>query len=211
MQSKTRAHKAPLSSAYVDYTTTDEKMTQENTLATRGRDMLRVNLFKEADMKKMFFLLGMAVLLAACQPAATPCPPAAVAPAAPAPADTETLTDSISLVIGTWFMNNTGYLDIRGTGSATDLTYTIYNIAPDPWSPVDKGTMRFENGKLTYLTSQDCKDTAQATYDVYLVKHEGRVIGMRTKVVGEDTCVNRNVFINNQLLEYIGPLFFIGR
>jgi len=188
-----------------------QENTLRDTLATRGRDMLKVNLFKEAYMKKIFFLLVMVVLLAACQPAAPPCPPLSVAANPPA-ADIETLADSISLVIGTWFMNNTGFLDIRGTGSAMDLTYTIYNIGPDPWLPMAKGTMRFENGKLTYLTSQgDCQDAQQATYAIYLVKNEGRVIGMRPKAVGQDACPNRNAFINNQLLEYIGPLFFIGR
>lgn len=163
-------------------------------------------------MNKLIFILVMFVLLAACQAAPTPVPPANLTTATPPPADTETLADSISLTIGTWFMNNTGYMDIRGTGSTTDLTYTIYNIEPDPWLPMVKGTMRFENGKLTYLTSHgDCQDAPQATYEIYLVKHEGRVIGMRPKSVREDVCPNRNAFINNQLLEYIGPLFFIGR
>ena len=163
-------------------------------------------------MKKMFFLLMIFALLSACQAAPTPIAPTNPHTPTPAPLDTETLADSIALIMGTWFMNNTGFVDIRGTGSSTDLTYTIYNISPDPWLPMVKGKMSFDNGKLTYLTSQgDCENNPQATYEVYLVRHEGRVIGMRAKVVGEDACPNRNVFINNQLLEYIGPLFFIGR
>ena len=57
----------------------------------------------------------------------------------------------------------------------------------------------------------DCAEAQQATYEIYLVKHEGRLIGMRAKLVGADGCPNRMAFFGSNLLEYIGNLFFIGR
>ena len=44
-----------------------------------------------------------------------------------------------------------------------------------------------------------------------LVIYGGLLIGMRTKLVGEDGCLNRMTFFGNNLLEYIGNLFSLGR
>ena len=160
-------------------------------------------------MKKTIFSLVIVILLAACQPAPTPCPTAApLATVPPAPADTETLADSINMINGTWYAQNGVYFDFKSSGGA----YYIYDATATPWINRVTGTWGFENGKLSFLTTQgDCAEAQQATYEIYLVKHEGRLIGMRPKLVGEDGCLGRKTVFGSNLFEYIGNLFFIGR
>ena len=95
-------------------------------------------------MNKTIFSLVIVVILAACQPAATPCPtaaPAATIP--PAPADTETLADSINMINGTWYAQNGVFFDIKTTGQV----YYIYDATVTPWINRVSGTWEFENGK----------------------------------------------------------------
>lgn len=170
-------------------------------------------------MKKLFFLLMVAVLLASCQTAPMPTPSAATsipptsAPVpTPTPADTEILADTVYNLVGIWYAENGVALHIDKGYGVADYFISIYLTGDDPWVRFATATGKFEDGKLIYLTVDgDCTGTEQATYEIYVVKHDGHVIGMRPKVVGEDLCTTRKDTLNNKLLEYVGVLFFTSK
>jgi hypothetical protein len=170
-------------------------------------------------MKKFFFLLMVAILLASCQAAptptlsiSTPIPSTDIPVSTSTPADTEMLADSIYNVVGIWYAENGIFLDIKKGVGAADLTFSGYYTGQDPWWNFLKGTMKFENGKLTYLTVEgDCENAQQATYEIYVVKHDEHVIGIRPKVVGDDLCTTRKDTLDNKILEYVGILFFTSK
>lgn len=162
-------------------------------------------------MKKMFILI-VVILLAACQSIT----PGAPVPDAPAPqptvADTETLAESDALVKGIWYSADGMFVQFA-TGSSSDLKFTLYLISEnrDPWEKFGTGTADFENGKLTYLTNQGtCEGAQPAIYEYYIVKHEGKMIGMRQKLVGEDACKDRKAATDGKFYKYIGqPSIFM--
>jgi len=168
-------------------------------------------------MKKILILCVVA-LLAACQSATPVAPVQATAPVPDTPVpqptatDTETLAESDVLVKGIWYSADGMFIQFA-TGSVSDLKFTIYLISEgrDPWEKFGTGTADFENGKLTYLTAQGtCEDAQPAIYEYYIVKHEGKMIGMRQKLVGEDNCLDRKAATDGKFYKYIGqPSIFM--
>ena len=170
-------------------------------------------------MKKLSFILLVAVLLTSCQAAPTPSPAVATSVPAtsvpiptPTPADTEILADTVYNVVGIWYAENGVILDISKGYGAADLNISVYYTGEDPWSRFATATGKFEDGKLIYLTVDgDCAGTEQATYEIYILKHDGHVIGMMPKVVGDDPCATRKETLDHKLLEYVGVLFFTSK
>ena len=168
-------------------------------------------------MKKVFILL-VVILLAACQSAPTAESVQATAPIADTPvpqptvADTETLAESDALVKGIWYSADGMFNEFK-TGSSSDLTMTLYLIAEgrDPWEKYATGAVDFENGKITYLDAKGtCENAQQATYEFYIVKHDGRITGMRQKLVGEDGCTQRKAAVDGKFFKYVGqPSIFM--
>ena len=168
-------------------------------------------------MKKILILCVVA-LLAACQ-SATPVAPVqetAPVPETPVPqptaTDTETLAESDVLVKGIWYSADGIFSEFK-TGSSSDLKMTLYLIAEerDPWEKYATATADFEKGKLTYLTVQGtCEDSQKATYEFYVVKHDGKMTGMRQKLVGEDACAGRKATSDGKFFKYVGqPSIFM--
>ena len=168
-------------------------------------------------MKKILILCVVA-LLAACQSATPVAPVQETAPVPdtlvpqPTAADTETLAESDVLVKGIWYSADGMFIQFA-TGSSSDLKFTLYLISEgrNPWEKFGTGTADFENGKLTYLTAQGiCEDAQPAIYEYYVVKHEGKMIGMRQKLVGEDTCKDRKAATDDKFYKYVGqPSIFM--
>ena len=168
-------------------------------------------------MKKILILCVVA-LLVACQSATPGAPVQETAPVQDTPvpqptaADTETLAESDVLVKGIWYSADGMFIQFA-TGSSADLKFTLYLISEgrDPWEKFGTGIADFENGKLTYLTAQGtCEDTQPAVYEYYIVKHEGKMIGMRQKLVGEDTCKDRKAATDDKFYKYVGqPSIFM--
>ncbi|MBI5943073.1 MAG: hypothetical protein HY864_01780 [Chloroflexi bacterium] len=156
-------------------------------------------------MKKQTLSVIMIVLLAACQPAITPTePPTAIphplptpvstsAPTpVPTPVITETLADSVRLVQGLWFNPSHGGLtmSINGGSESSSLTYSVYEMAG--FYLVSQGTAKFEDGKFTYLTDDyHCINSAEAAYEIYIIKEDGFITGMRQQLDGSDACADR--------------------
>ena len=168
-------------------------------------------------MKKILILCVVA-LLAACQ-STTPVAPVqetAPVPDTPVPqptvADIETLAESDALVKGVWYSAD-GIFSEYKTGSSSDLTMTLYLISEgrDPWEKYATGAVDFENGKITYLDAKGtCENAQQATYEFYIVKHDGKMTGMRQKLVGEDGCAQRKAATDGKFYKYIGqPSIFM--
>jgi len=168
-------------------------------------------------MKKILILCVVA-LLVACQ-TATPVAPVqetTPVPDTPVPqptvADIETLAESDALVKGIWYSADGIFVQFV-SGSMSDLDMTMYVLSEerDPWENFATATADFENGKLTYLTVQGtCEDSQKATYELYIVKHDGKMIGMRQKLIGEDGCAGRKVASDGKFFKYMGqPSIFM--
>ncbi len=126
-------------------------------------------------MKKVAFILFIAMLLAACQSPATAQPPAPV----------ETLATSASDFIGIWWYPKAGVkVEYKADG-----TFRVYGS--EAIGELDKGNYSFDAGKLTTIsTSSSCTDNP-ATYEVYVTRQDGNPVSIRLQVVGEDTCQSR--------------------
>ena len=134
-------------------------------------------------MKKLALFLFVAILLTACQPAATPQPTAILVTEPPAPAPTsspvEALADSVNDLVGVWWFAKIGLFEFKADGTcrvfvngdtAAEMNYT------------------FDNGKVTWGTSGSCKS---ATYEAYVARQDGKPIWLRMQVVGSDPCLDR--------------------
>lgn len=129
-------------------------------------------------MKKLALLSLVAVLLAGCQPAATPT-------LAPTPAPVEALASSTSDLVGIWSFQNTYKLEFKADG-----TYRVSFGSGSNEDTIDLGNYTFDAGKITYATSTYCPDN-HATYEIYITKQDGKPVSLRMKVVGSDSCVDR--------------------
>ncbi|MBW6465195.1 MAG: hypothetical protein K0B06_01665 [Brevefilum sp.] len=128
------------------------------------------------------------------------------APPASAPVITETLAESVEQVKGLWYMKHEGgaIVSLNGDGESVALTYSFVYVPA--MGEMDTGTAKFENGKLTFLTSEgECRNHSQATYEIYIVKQDGLVIGMRGKAVAPDSCPGR-IFETRDFLDYFDPI-----
>ena len=128
-----------------------------------------------------------------------PLPPQSTATPPPSdPVVTETLAASVNEVKGLWYMKDRegAMFSLNGEGNSSDLTYS-YVWMQGGWAVMDTGTAKFENGKLTFLTSTaPCPDNGEATYEIYIVKETGLVTGMRGKALTPDNCTDRPFVVN---------------
>jgi len=135
-----------------------------------------------------------------------PPPQSTSAPPASDPVITETLAESVDQVKGLWYVKHEGgaIVSLNGNGNSSELTFSLVYV-PE-LGEMDTGTAKFENGKLTFLTSEgDCRNHSEATYEIYIVKQDGLVIGMRGKAVAPDSCGNR-IFTHRDFLDYFDPI-----
>jgi hypothetical protein len=141
----------------------------------------------------------------ATQQAEPPPQPTSVPPASD-PVLTETLAESVDLVIGLWFMKHEegAIVSLNGDGNSVALTYSF--VYAPVLGELDTGTAKFENGKLTFLTSEgECRNHGEATYEIFIVKQDGLVIGMRGEAVAPDSCPGR-LFAMREFLDYFDPI-----
>ena len=137
---------------------------------------------------------------------AEPPPQPTSAPPASDPVLTETLAESVDQVKGLWFMKHKegAIVSLNGDGNSVALTYSL--VYAPLMEELDTGTAKFENGKLTFLTSEgDCRNHGEATYEIYIVKQDGLVIGMRGEAVAPDSCPGR-IFTTREFLDYFNPI-----
>jgi hypothetical protein len=131
-------------------------------------------------MKKLALLLLVAVLLAACQPAATP---------QPTSAPVEALAGSIDDLVGIWGgpHDSAQKLEFKADG-----TFQMFYGSGNQRDIIVEGSYTFDAGKITFPAPPvaPCKDQ-QATYEAYVTKLNGERISLRLKVVGSDLCVDR--------------------
>jgi hypothetical protein len=127
-------------------------------------------------------------------------------PPASDPVITETLAESVEQVKGLWHLKHGagGILSLNGDGDSVALTYSFVYVGA--MADLDTGTAKFENGKLTFLTSEgECRNHSEATYEISILKQDGLVIGMRGKAVAPDSCPGR-IFDTNDFLGYFDPI-----
>lgn len=90
---------------------------------------------------------------------------------------------------------------LNGESNSSELTYSY--VWMGDWNvPMDSGTAKFENGTLTFITSNGlCKNKGQETYEIYIVKEDGLVTGMRGKSSEPINCIDRP-FVVKEFLNY---------
>ena len=162
----------------------------------------------------MKILLGVVVVLAGCatpQAAAQPQPLATLSPSDPVV--TETLAASVNEVRGLWYTKDRegAMFSLNGEGNSSNLTYSYVWMQSD-WGVMDSGTAKFENGKLTFLTSTaPCPDNGADTYEIYIIKEDGLVTGLRGKAVTQNNCTDRPFVVNEFLSFADSYLTFISK
>ena len=139
-------------------------------------------------MKKIALLLFVAILLTACQPAATPQPTTVPPTEPPAPTPTsapvEAIANSTSDLVGIWIFSQSS-VKIKFNA---DGTYRSFSGS----ETIDEGDYSFDAGKVTWVTAHlYCGDQPPATYEAYVTKLNGKSIVLRMKVVGSDPCDGR--------------------
>jgi hypothetical protein len=104
-------------------------------------------------------------------------------------------------LIGFWYADGLlldyqlGRLD-PATGNA-DITIALYWTRVDPWMEMGTGTAKYENGKFTFLTNKgSCEGSAEATYEINMIVRNDKIIGMHSKVIGDDLCADRKDLFN---------------
>jgi len=130
-------------------------------------------------MKKLTLLLFVAILLTACQPAATSQP---VNPPAPmlTSAPVETLVSSVNDLVGIWWFTRAGVMvEIKA-----DSTYRVFSGSETQ----DEGTYAFEAGKVTWVTGHPTCGDKPATYKAYVTKQDDKPVWLRLQIVGSDPC-----------------------
>jgi hypothetical protein len=132
---------------------------------------------------------------------------AAAPPVTSEPVVTETLAESVDQIKGLWYVSHKegAIFSLNGEDNSSELTYSY--VWMGEWEPpLDSGTAKFENGRLFFLTSNDglCQSSSQDTYEIYIVKEDGIVTGMRGKSAGPSNCIDRP-FVQNEFLSYADP------
>jgi len=96
----------------------------------------------------------------------------------------EALAGSINDIAGTWWFSQAGImLEYKADGS-----YRVFSGS----ETIDEGTFSFNAGKVTYLTSAiHCADNPSATYEIYITTQDGQPVWLRSQLVGEDKCRDR--------------------
>ncbi len=137
-------------------------------------------------MRKPVLFLLVAILAAACQPAATP--QSAVLPAMWKPISgqphvlVESPAGSVNDLLGIWIFT----LKFQFRADGTTRLYRGSDNNPDL---VDEGSYTFDAGKLTFTRTAACKDPA--TYEAHVTKQDGKPVWLRLNVVGNDACTGR--------------------
>ena len=139
-------------------------------------------------MKKTVFLLFVAILLAACQQAATPEPSLTVIE--PTPGPVEALANSTSDLVGGWWIPKGGLM----IEFKDDYSVRVFSGSASI-GQVSSGEFSFDSGKVTFVPGGSCKDPA--TYEVYITKLEGNPVSIRMEVVGNDSCSDRAELLSN--------------
>ena len=148
-------------------------------------------------MKNLTLLLFIAVLLTACQPAATSqplaIPPTVIPPTVilpnelpvptPTSAPAESPVSSPSDLVGIWLFSQAEVkLEFKADG-----TYRVFSGS----ETLDEGNYAVDAGKLTWVTGHPTCNDQPATYEVYLIKRDNKPVGLRMHVVGSDPCSDR--------------------
>jgi hypothetical protein len=155
-------------------------------------------------VKILNLLLSAACAVAACGPAAPPQPtplsptaipptsvpataspptdrPSPTATSAPVEAQVGAMTDLVGLW---WFSKCPCKVEFKPDGSYRILGFT---------SPVPEaeGNFALDAGKLTWVTSQPLCNDRPATYGAYVIRQDGKLVGLRLQLVGSDPCAMR--------------------
>ena len=145
-------------------------------------------------MKKTSLLILFVILLSACQPpvasSSTPIPrteqPASTPTRAPrpTPASIEALASSLDELVGVWFLAQCPCkLEFKPDG-----TYRVW----DSFSGTQaEGEFTFEDGKVTWVTSQPTCNDQPASYEAYVTQVDGKPAQLRLVLVGNDPCSAR--------------------
>ena len=130
---------------------------------------------KEEQMKHLSSLFFAVILLTACQATATH---------QLTPTPVESLAASEDDLVGVWwFAQGSMFVELKADG-----TYRVWDIYSGTQAV---GEFTFDAGKVTWVTSQPTCNDRPASYEVYVTKEDGKVIQIRTKVVGTDPCSAR--------------------
>jgi hypothetical protein len=76
---------------------------------------------------------------------------------------------------------------------------------------ISKGNVSFENSMLIFLSvsgndaAEACLKNPRAEYMVYVTKQGDKSIQLRFELVGEDNCVDREVYLNGSTLTAVNP------
>ena len=139
-------------------------------------------------MKKIALCMFVAILLTACQPAATlePIPVSSTEPPVPVPTSepVEVLANSINDLVGVWWFPKAGVkVELKADG-----TYRTFAGS----ETIDEGAYTFDTGKVTWETSTlYCIDNPTATYEGYVTRQDDKITSIRMQVVGSDLCSGR--------------------
>jgi hypothetical protein len=125
-------------------------------------------------MKKLALLLFVAVLLVACQSAATK----------PTPTPVEAMSNSVNDLVGVWS------LGVQKLEFKADGTYWLFFGSGVETETIDKGNYTFDAGTVSYVTSSYCNDKP-AKYQAYVTKQDGKPVSLRLQIVGSDSCTDR--------------------
>jgi hypothetical protein len=145
-------------------------------------------------MKKLTLLLSVAILLAACGPAATPQP--TPVPATPTSAPVEAPVSSITDLVGIWwFPRGPIKVEFKPDGSFRAFTSD---------GTQGEGNITLDAGKITWVTSHPTCNDQPATYEAYVTRQDGKPVQLRLHLVGNDPCSIR-VESMNGIAKYQSP------
>lgn len=118
------------------------------------------------------------------------------------------INELVGIWRGYWSDQNNVYFEMSGTGFAkVFLLEDRYN--PDQIIAYLKTTL--DEGSLIMVTTggasfpEACKQNPSANYEVYVTKRGGESAQLRFVLVGEDSCVDRQVFLDGQTLSRFYP------
>ena len=88
----------------------------------------------------------------------------------------------------------------------TDIDIQFYDTKQDPWLELGKGTARYQDEKLTLLTNEGmCEGSSEVVYEVKMVDHNEKVIGILFTLIGDDACADRKNIMNDAFIWNVDP------
>jgi hypothetical protein len=95
-------------------------------------------------------------------------------------------------------------LDLKA--GITDININLYDTKQDPWLELGSATARYQDGKLTFLTNKgSCEGSPEVAYTINMVVYNGKMIGMRPALIGDDPCADRKETLDNQFIWNVDP------